>query len=506
MKKVIHGIILGILLVFPGQIGMAKEAEAAKKQAAKIPKAESFVSQHSGKFNGTMVKYTVSAGDTHLKNDKGEAVANIFSVAYTKDGVKDSASRPLTFFFNGGPGSASLWLHMGVFGPKRVDVPSDAINAGAAPYSVIDNPLSLLDVTDLVFIDPVGTGFSKVIGKGDTKDFWGINEDARSVADFIRRYVSEHKRWNSPKYVGGESYGTTRTAALVKELQEGYNSMALNGVILVSSILDFQTTRFASGNHMPYVIYLPTYAATAWYHGKVDKTGTSLEAFLDEARDFATGEYAAALFKGNRITAEEEGRVLEKLHRFSGLSKKYLKQTRLKINNMRFMKELLRDEGKVVGRLDSRFVGVEEDDAGERFEADPSGYGISAAYTAAVNDYLTRDLKVKREDRYEVLSFKPGRKWNWKTERTRSGSFPALGRYVSKGQRQNKDLRVYVANGYYDMATPFFGTEWSMAQHGMDSNRVTMTYYEAGHMMYLHHPSLDKIAKTVRQFILDGNK
>lgn len=506
MKKIFQGILLGLLMSLPAPMLVAEEAKKAENHTINIAKAESFVSHHSGKFNGVAVKYTVMAGDTYLKNDKGEAVANIFSVAYTRDGVKDPSSRPVTFFFNGGPGSASLWLHMGVFGPKRVDVPSDAINAGAAPYSVIDNPLSLLDVTDMIFIDPVGTGYSKVIGKGKTKDYWGIKEDAASVADFIRRYITENKRWNSPKYVGGESYGTTRTAALVKELQEGYNSMALNGIILVSSILDFQTTRFANSNHMPYVIYLPTYAATAWYHNKVDKSGTTLDKFLEEARDFATGEYAAALFKGNRISPDEEASVLEGLHRFSGLSKSYLKKTRLKINNMRFMKELLRDEGKVVGRLDSRFVGIEEDDAGERFEADPSGYGISAAYTATVNDYFARELKVERSYRYEVLSRKPGRNWNWTLEKTRSGSFPALGRYIARGQRQNKDLRVYVANGYYDMATPFFGTEWTMAQHGMDSNRVTMTYYESGHMMYLHHPSLDKLAKSVRQFILDGAK
>ncbi|WP_339865265.1 S10 family peptidase [Paremcibacter congregatus] len=493
--------------VFAWSAGIAHSAEETKKEdAAKVPEIQTSVTKHTGKFNGVTLKYTVSAGDTHLKNDKGEAVASIFSTAYTKDGVKNPAARPITFMFNGGPGSASLWLHMGVFGPKRIDVPSDAVNAGAAPYSLIDNPLSLLDVTDVVFIDPVGTGYSKVVGTGEGKDFWGLNEDAKSVAKFIQMYVTKNKRWNSPKYVGGESYGTTRTAALVKELQQGYNSMALNGLIMISSILDFQTTDGGSANDDPYVSFLPTFAATAWYHGKVDKTGTTLEAFVDEARNFAINEYSVALLKGNRMTDAERENILTKLSRYTGLSKGYLKQARLRVNEFRFMKELLRDEGKVVGRLDSRFTGTEEDDAGETFEADPSGYGISAAYTAAVNDYFGRTLNIEREERYEVLSGKPGKKWNWKQGQSWTGGYPALGHYVARGMRQNKDLRMYVANGYYDMATPFFGTEYTMAQYGLDQNRITMDYFEAGHMMYLHHPSLEKLAKNVRQFILDGAK
>ncbi len=477
-----------------------------KKPEAKIPEIQTSVTKHTGKFNGQTVRYTVTAGDTHLKNDKDEAVASIFSIAYIKDGVKDAASRPVTFMFNGGPGSASLWLHMGVFGPKRIDVPSDAINAGAPPYDVIDNPLSLLDVTDLVFIDPVGTGYSRVIGKGEGKDFWGLNEDAKSVAQFIQRYVTKNKRWNSPKYVGGESYGTTRTAALVKELQQGYNSMALNGLILVSSILDFQTTDGASANDDPYVSFLPTFAAVAWYHGKVDKQGRTLDGFVEEARKFAINEYSVALLKGNRMTEVEENSVTEKLSLYTGLSETYLKHTRLRVNEFRFMKELLRDQGKVVGRLDGRYTGTEEDDAGETMEADPSGYGISAAYTAAINDYFAQSLKMVRDERYEVLSFKPGRNWNWKQGKSWTGGYPALGNYVARGMRQNKDMRVYVANGYYDMATPLFGTEYTMAQYGMDQKRIVMDYFEAGHMMYIHHPSLEKLAVNVRQFILDGTK
>jgi carboxypeptidase C (cathepsin A) len=477
--------------------------EKSKPSVQKIPKIETYVTHHTGKFNGQTVKYTVTAEDTHFKNAAGDPVSSIFTIAYTKDGVKNKSQRPVTFLFNGGPGSASLWLHMGVFGPKRIDVPSDAINAGAAPYRLINNPLSLLDVTDIVFIDPVGTGYSKVIGKGKGKDFWGVSEDAKSVGNFIREYVTKNNRWNSPKYIGGESYGTTRTAALVRELQSGYNAMALNGLILISSILDFQTVDKGMSNDSSYLFFLPTYAATAWYHGKVEKKGT-IEDFLAEVREFALNEYSVALIKGNKLPKAEEEKIITKLSNYTGLSKNYLKNARMRVSEFRFMKELLRDEGKSVGRLDSRFTGLEADDAGETFEADPSGYGISSAYTAAINQYMRKDLKVRKDYRYEVLSGKPGRKWNWKLGRR--GGYTTVGPFIAKGMRQNKDLRVYVANGYYDMATPFFATEHTLSRYGIDPTRVTMTYYESGHMMYIHHPSLNKLAKTVRQFILDGQK
>ena len=498
------GLLLASFLASSLWAGAAEDAKKAPD--TKIPKIQTSVTHHSGKFNGQTVKYTATATDTHLKNDKGKAVASIFSIAYVRDGVKDASKRPITFLFNGGPGSASLWLHMGAFGPKRVDVPSDATNAGAAPYKVVDNHRSLLDVTDLVFIDPVGTGYSRVIGKGKGKDFWGLNEDAKSVAKFIQLYITKHRRWNSPKYVGGESYGTTRTAALVKELQQGYNSMALNGVILISSILDFQTVDGGEANDDPYVNFLPTFAAVAWYHDKVDKTGRTLESFVSEARKFAMNEYSSALRKGNRMTEAEKKDVTAKLSLYTGLSKKYLKEARLRVNEFRFMKQLLRDQGKVVGRLDGRYTGTEEDDAGEHFEADPTGYAISGAYTAAINSYLAGDLNVTRDVQYEVLSEKPGRDWNWKQDKRWTGGYPALGNYIARGMRQNKDMRVYVANGYFDMATPFSGTEYTMAQYGMDKSRITMDYFKAGHMMYLHHPSFEKLTKDVRQFIIDGSK
>lgn len=448
------------------------------------------------------MSYTVTAGETHLKNDKGEERASIFTVAYTKDDEANPAARPITFVFNGGPGSASLWLHMGVFGPKRVVVPSDGLDAGAAPYAIDDNPFSILDVTDLVFIDPVGTGYSQPLGEAEGKEFWGLREDAQSIAEFIRIYLTTHGRWNSPKYVAGESYGTTRAAQLVNELQSTFTGVALNGVILISAILDFHTAEFAMGNSLPYVSFLPTYAATAWYHDAVEDKPASVAEFVDEAREFALNEYSVALLKGSRLSDSEREAVVAKLARFTGLSETYVRQTNLQIGAFRFMKQLPRDRGLTVGRFDSRYTGEDLDDAGEYYDNDASAYGIDAAYVAAINDYLTRELEVDFERRYKILDGEPARNWNWSMRRGGWPSYVNVAPHIGRGMRENKDLRAFVANGHYDLATPFFATENSVAANGIDPERVVMTYYEAGHMMYTHEPSLEQLANDVRNFIV----
>ena len=460
-----------------------------------------FVKSFSGRFNDERISYTVTAGETFLKDGKGEPTASIFTVAYTKDDLIDPTTRPVTFVFNGGPGSASLWLHMGVFGPKRVVVPSDGLDAGAAPYVIEDNPFSVLDVTDMVFIDPVGTGYSRTLGDTKGKEFWGLREDAKSIAEFIRLYLTKNGRWNSPKFVAGESYGTTRAAQLVNELQRTFTGIALNGVIMISAILDFHTAKFAMGNPLPYVSFLPTYAATAWYHDRVDNKPERLEDFIEEARDFALNEYAAALLKGSRLTATERENIVRKLARFTGLSETYIRQTQLRIGDFRFMKQLLRDRGLTVGRFDSRYTGEDFDDAGEFFDNDSSAYGVDAAFVAAVNDYLTRVLDVEFEQRYKILDSEPGRNWNWSTGDSGWPSYVNVAPHLGRGMRENKDLRAFFANGYFDLATPFFATENSVAANGIDPGRVVMEYYEAGHMMYTHAPSLEKLAGDVRKFI-----
>ncbi|MBL8645011.1 MAG: peptidase S10 [Rhodospirillaceae bacterium] len=483
----------------PEKADEKKDEKADKKDEPKV-----FTREFSGTFGGTSISYVATAGETFLKNDKGENIASIFTTAYTKKDTADPRSRPVTFVFNGGPGSASLWLHMGVFGPKRVVVPSDGKPAGAAPYEVTDNPLSILDVTDLVFIDPVGTGYSIPLGKAKGEDFWGLKEDADSIAQFIRIWITKNGRWNSPKYISGESYGTTRAARLVPALQGGWNGITVNGVILISSILDFHTADFNKGNDMPYVGFLPTYAASAWFHDKINPKPESLETFLQQARDFAVNEYSVALLKGSKLQGGERKAIVAKLAYFTGLTETYIEQADLRIEAARFQKQLLRDRSLVVGRFDSRYTGRDYDDAGERFENDPSGYGIDGAYVTAVNDYLTRTLKVNFDRRYRILEGEPGSKWKWSERERGWATHTNVAPHLGRAMRENPDFRVYQANGYYDMATPFFATELTLANNGIDPAKITMSGFEAGHMLYTHEPSLKRVAAEVRSFIKAG--
>ncbi len=483
-----------------GQNGDPSEKREA--QASPVEDPKSFEKILTGRFSGEQVRYQAKAFETHLKNKKNEAVASIFATSYTKDGLLDPSKRPVTFIFNGGPGSASLWLHMGVFGPKRIVVPSDGEPAGAPPYDIVNNEYSLLDVSDLVFIDPVGTGYSRAIGKGRSKNYWGVREDARSLAEFIRLYMTEYQRWNSPKYLAGESYGTTRAAALIHELMDGYNGIAVNGVILISSILDFQGANFKEGNDQPYISFLPTYAASAWYHDRLEDRPERLEDFLEEVRNFAINEYAPALMRGNRLSDGERDYIVETLALYTGLSETYIDRANLRVSAFRFMKEFLREEGKTVGRFDSRYTGDDYDDAGEFFDDDPSAYGINAAFVSSVNDYLTRELGVDFTREYRILPSDVGRGWNWSTDRGGWPSYVNVAPWLGEGMRENSDLRVFVASGYYDLATPFFATENTVANNGIEQDRVTLAYYEAGHMMYTHEPSLAKLARDVHEFIL----
>ncbi len=471
---------------------------------ANVPAAQSFKTSHTGKFGGQTVRYTATAGETYLKDDEGEPKASIFSIAYVKDDVTDPTMRPVTFLWNGGPGSSSVWLHMGAFGPKRVVVPSDARDDGAPPFRMENNPLTILDVTDLVFVDPVGTGYSRPLGEHEGQEFWGVSEDAQSIAEFIRAWITTNKRWASPKYIGGESYGTTRSAAVIHELEGRFDDVAVNGLILISTVMDFYTSGFQTGNELGYITYLPTMAATAAYHGKIDPPPADLEAFLAEAREFAIEEYAPALLRGNTLPDAERDRIRERLSYFTGIDEDYFRLSDLRITDRRFYKELLRDEGLVVGRLDGRFTGRDMDDAGETPESDPSFYGIDGAYTAAVNHYLTSDLGVEIERQYKIFG-RVGRNWNWQLSSTGFRSFNVnVAPYIGTAMRQNSALRVFNAAGYYDFATPFFDAEMSFMRNGVVPERITYAYYESGHMMYIHHPSLVRLMDDVRAFIRAG--
>ncbi|WP_019961298.1 S10 family peptidase [Woodsholea maritima] len=455
---------------------------------------------------GERVRYRVKAGETVLKNDEGDESAVIFATTYIRSDVTDPA-RPVAFIFNGGPGSASLWLHMGVFGPKRVILPSDPADDGAAPFTIAENSLSILDVADLVFIDPVGTGWSRTINEGDTADYWGVQEDARSLAEFIRLWLTENKRWNSPKYLLGESYGTTRIAALLGQLEGGWNDIAINGVGLISVVLNFGLDATDPGNDIGYVGLMPGYAATAWYHDKVNKAqwNNNFNAFLDDARAFAVNDYLPALVHGVTLSDADQRQIAARLSAFTGLSQAYIEGSNLRVPLFRFMRELRRDERLSVGRLDSRFTGPEPDGVQDSASNDPSAAGIDAAYTGAMLDYFTREIGVDMTERYNTLSGSVFAGWNQD-----GGQAGGRGRYVNvapmlqDAMRQNHDLRVLAANGYYDLATPFFATEMLFNQPYYDQDRVTLTYYEAGHMMYLHQPSIEALSRDIRDFIVAG--
>jgi carboxypeptidase C (cathepsin A) len=452
-------------------------------------------------FGGTRVAYKAVAGETYLRDKDGNPLAAITSYSYIKEGKPDP-KRPVTFLWNGGPGSGSLWLQMGAFGPKRVVVPSDARDDGAPPYPIVENGASLLDVTDLVFIDPVGTGFSRALGKTDPKDYFGITKDAKSMAAFIRLWLDEHGRWNAPKFIGGESYGTTRSAAVINELEGTYTDVAVNGIILISSILDFSAAAEAPGNELGYVTNLPSMAATAWFHNKVQNKPATVEAFVAEARAFAIGPYATALLKGNALTAEERNAILPQLSRFTGVSQTYLARADLRLTPGRFYKELLRDRGQTIGRLDTRYVGRDYDDAGETPDNDPSFYAIDGAYTAAMNAYVRGELGYSPSIVYSSIG--GVRDWdnNLGGSSRRDSTYINVAPYIGKALRENSGLRVFAAQGYYDFATPFFGAEYSLNRTGMPNDgRIQWHYYHAGHMMYVRDEDLNKLSADIRAFI-----
>ena len=454
------------------------------------------VSRHTGVFNGQRISYTATAGETFLRAENGTARAAIFSTSYVRE-PRDS-NRPVTFLFNGGPGSGSVWLHMGAFGPRRVAIPSNGTDDGAPPFPVVDNPDSLLDVTDIVFIDPVGTGFSHALGDTNPQDYYGITKDAQSIAQFIRLWLNENGRWNSPKYLGGESYGTTRTAAVLNQLEGAYNDVALNGIILISTILDFGAGADTPGNEMTHILNLPSMAATALYHGKAQ--APSVEAFVEEARRFATGPYAHALLQGSALGAEERASVRRELARFTGLSEQYLEQADLRVTPARFYKELLRDRGLTIGRLDARYTGRDYDNAGENVDNDPSFYGIDAGYTAAINQHLRENLNYRTDRSYVTIgSVGP---WDWRLGGGRDNDvYVNVAPYIGRALRENSGLRVFVGQGYYDFATPFFAAEYSLSRTGIPRDRIDWRYYGSGHMMYVRDDDRTALSRDVRAFI-----
>ncbi len=480
----------------------AASSSSAKETPRTPPKEQTVQTQHRLMLHGLEMVYTATAGTLVIhEEDEQEGVkpkATIFYVAYTKRGVENVATRPVTFAFNGGPGSSSVWLHLGLLGPRRVLMQDDGLPL-PPPYRLVDNEASLLDVTDLVFIDPVSTGYSRPVPGEKPRQFHEFEKDIEVVGEFIRLYITRNQRWSSPKFLIGESYGTTRAAGLSGFLQNEYG-LYLNGIILVSAVLNFQTVDFNHGNDLPYPLFLPTYAATAWYHGALGKEWSSLHSLLKEAEAFAEGPYTLALMQGARLTGAAYQQTLDQLVRFTGLSPEYLERINLRPSIFRFVKELLRSERRTVGRLDSRFKGVDRDAVGEQADYDPSYTAIQGAYTATLNDYVRRELQFESDLPYEILTHKV---WPWNYEKFQN-QYVDVADTLREAISRNPHLKVFLASGYYDLATPYFAADYTVSHLGLEPGlrpNISVHYYEAGHMMYIHKPSLQAMHDDLARFI-----
>lgn len=473
-----------------------KDLEASSTADAEEAIPEPIVRNHEATIGRSKLKYTTTVGMLPIRNEKGELEAKLFFTAYTLDGTR-AGERPLTFTFNGGPGSASVWLHLGGLGPKRVEMLDDG-GMPRPPFRVIDNEYSWLECTDMVFIDPVDTGYSRATSDDNAKKAKDVDGDLSSVGEFIRLYLSRYRRWSSPLFLAGESYGTYRSAGLAGYLIE--RGIAFNGIILISSILNMQTARFAVGNDLPYSVFLPTYAATAWFHGKLDRAHTKrhVRAFLDEVEAWVETEYVPALSQGDRLPIDQRVAVLDKLEAYTGLSRTYLDHANLRIHISAFCKELLRDSGATVGRLDSRFQGVDRLGTSEFPDHDPSMAAIRPPFTAALNAYVREELGYESDLEYHILR---GLDWNWgKAEAGYSDTSESLRQAFAK----NSYLHLFVASGYYDLATPYYATLYTlnhMALPGASRNNVQLEEYPVGHMVYLERKALEKLRDDVRGFI-----
>jgi len=490
-----------------GAANTNKPAESGKKEEAKKPdskdlKDEISETTNSVTINGKVLTYRATAGTIVIKDEEDKPHATFFFIAYSKlaDGATNAdVERPITFSFNGGPGSSSVWLHLGVLGPRRVFLKDDG-GLPPPPYKLEPNDQSILDMTDLVFLDPVSTGFSRPVAGEDPGKFHGVEQDLASVGDFIRLYTTRYDRWSSPKFLIGESYGTTRAAGLSGYLED-HSGIYLNGIMLVSAVLDFSTISFNPGNDMPYICFLPSETAAAWYHKKLpaDLQADRARA-LAESEKFATGPYANALMQGSALSDSERRKVLKSLARFTGLSEDYLDRADLRVHAQQFFKELLRSEHLTIGRYDTRRTGRDRDSLGEAPDYDPSYTSVLGPFTAAMNDYVRRELKFESDLPYEVLTGKVS-PWDFGTARNR---YLDVAETLREAMTHNPYLKVFVANGYYDMATPYLGTRYTFEHMRLPpelQTNVTMGYYDGGHMMYVNHPSLIELKKDLAHFI-----
>jgi len=498
MRNITVAIFLTVFFCIPGHKILATAPEKEKTQEKEsvkkdLPKEETSVTESVVNINGKEIKYTTTAGTQLLKDENGNVKASFFYVSYIKEG--STKNRPITFCFNGGPGSSSVWLNLGIFGPKRVNIDDEGLSP-KQPIGVLDNPESILDVTDLVFIDPISTGYSKAAD--DPTEYHEVEKDVQSIAEFIRLYITRCERWDSPKFIAGESYGTTRAALLANELHDKLY-LYLDGILLISTVLNFQTIDLSAGNDLGYMLYLPSYTAAALYHNRLSpEMQKDPIKTLADAEHFALNEYALSLLKGDGLTKQERLDVVKKLSAFTGLSEEYLNRSDLRVHIFRFAKELLKDQNRVIGRMDSRVKGLSCDPCSDIIDFDPSFDMVLGLFTATYNQYLRDVLKVKYDEEYKILTSL--RSWNYKSS---SNKYLNAGEKLQEVMSKNSNLQVFVASGTSDLATPYFSTQYTISHLGLDPtlhSNITLKNYMGGHMMYLYLPTLKQMKKDIAEF------
>lgn len=476
------------------------DKDADEPKLPPMPETPPVVTEHTVQVGRKTLAYTATTGKLPIKNAKGETEAQLFFMAYTLGTGEPDRTRPLMFSFNGGPGSSSVWLHLGGLGPRRVRMLDDGAMP-PPPFQLVDNEQTWLERTDLVFIDPVDTGYSRTATPELAKKFCGVDKDLESVGEFIRLYLSRYQRWSSPLFLVGESYGTFRAAGLAGRLIE--EGIAFNGIVLVSSVLDIHTLSFDEGNDLPYLLYLPTYAATAWYHHRLpdDLQQRDLAGVLEEVEEWVGQVYLVALTKGSALSTEERAAVAERLARYTGLSASYAEQSNLRIPIDRFCKELLRHDGITVGRLDSRYSGFDSDGTAEAFRFDPSMSAIRPPHTAALNHYVRAELGYETDETYHILR---SLDWEWGSA---DDGYPKTSQALRQAFAENPYLHLFIASGAYDLATPYFATDYTLRHLNLDPttrSQVRTEAYPVGHMVYLEKGSLAKLQTDVATFIDDA--
>lgn len=493
-----------VLIVLP-----VSSLYGAPVRAPVSPVPKDAITQGSVTIDGSAIRYTATAGTITLRNAAQEPIASVFYVSYIKNGVRNTNARPITFAYNGGPGSSSVYVDIGGFGPRRLVIPSDASDVPSAPYQLVNNPYSILNKSDVVFIDPVGTGYSHPLGTAKGQDFWGVDEDVRSLATFVEQYLAQTKRWNSPKYLFGESYGTFRTAALANYLQD--QGVYLNGIVLLSSVLNFEASVFAAGNDLPYAMYLPSYAATAWYHNLLGTRPADLKSFLAKVESFSVHQYMPALMQGDSLPAAEKDKIAEQLSAYTGLTKAYWLKANLRVPSSQFEKELLSDKDLVTGRLDTRYVNTPLTNLTASRELRVMHSAIFGAFTGAMNYYLSAVLHYQTDRKY-MMSGPVGSFWNWKHVAPYDealGNNPRIRIDTTvpdlrHAMIMNHNLSVMVNAGYFDLGTPYFATQYSIDELNLPASlrsHVQMFHYQVGHMFYLNTKALSEFHSNYEKFM-----